>query len=80
MQKAPRFFCVRILLPLFLIPPYFFGNLLKMIYQLIVNGKEIIKILEKERWWLKKIVESNYQMEKDGKKVPVPVHGNRDIP
>ena len=45
-----------------------------------MTGREIIRRLEAEGWTLKAIKGSHHQMIKDGRKVPVPVHGNRDIP
>jgi len=44
-----------------------------------MNGKQVIKILKKNGWELKLISGSHHQMEKDGVKVPVPVHGTADI-
>ena len=44
-----------------------------------MNGKQIIKILKENGWELKSINGSHYQMEKDGVKVPIPVHGAKDV-
>ncbi|MBD3239064.1 MAG: addiction module toxin, HicA family [Chitinivibrionales bacterium] len=46
-----------------------------------MNGKQLVKRLEKEGWTLARIAGSHHVMVKEGKRsVPVPVHGNRDIP
>ena len=39
----------------------------------------MIKALEQAGWVLKGIRGSHHYMTKDGKKVPVPVHGSSDI-
>lgn len=39
----------------------------------------MIKRLEAAGWVLRVIVGSHHMMEKDGRKVPVPVHGSKDI-
>ena len=44
-----------------------------------MNGKQIIKILEKEGWTLNRVAGSHHILEKDGKAVPVPVHGTTDL-
>ncbi|WP_396956770.1 type II toxin-antitoxin system HicA family toxin [Nitrosomonas sp.] len=44
-----------------------------------MDGKEIIKKLEAEGWKLRRINGSHHIMGKDGKIVPVPVHGSKDI-
>jgi predicted RNA binding protein YcfA (HicA-like mRNA interferase family) len=44
-----------------------------------MNGKQIIKQLEASGWRLKRISGSHHLMEKEGKSVPVPVHGNKDL-
>ena len=44
-----------------------------------MNGHEIIKRLEAAGWRLRGINGSHHMMEKDGKKVPVPVHGGKDL-
>jgi predicted RNA binding protein YcfA (HicA-like mRNA interferase family) len=45
-----------------------------------MNGKELIRLLEENGWRLKSIKGSHYKMEKDGRCIPVPVHGNKDVP
>jgi predicted RNA binding protein YcfA (HicA-like mRNA interferase family) len=46
-----------------------------------MNGKEIIKILEKNGWILDRISGSHHILIKEGKRsIPVPVHGKKDIP
>jgi predicted RNA binding protein YcfA (HicA-like mRNA interferase family) len=44
-----------------------------------MNGKQVIKLLEKEGWKLDRITGSHHLLEKDGKVVPVPVHGTVDL-
>jgi predicted RNA binding protein YcfA (HicA-like mRNA interferase family) len=44
-----------------------------------MNGKEIISKLKAEGWQLNRINGSHHIMVKDGKAVPVPVHGGRDV-
>jgi len=44
-----------------------------------MNGKQVIKILKANGWTLKSISGSHHQMEKNGCKVPVPVHGSTDL-
>uniref|UniRef100_A0A831XLG5 Type II toxin-antitoxin system HicA family toxin n=1 Tax=Geobacter metallireducens TaxID=28232 RepID=A0A831XLG5_GEOME len=46
-----------------------------------MNGKEIIKRLEREGWRLARVEGSHHIMEKEGtpRCVPVPVHGTKDV-
>ncbi|MCW5618247.1 MAG: type II toxin-antitoxin system HicA family toxin [Nitrosomonas sp.] len=44
-----------------------------------MNGKQIIKKLESEGWQLKRVSGSHHIMGKDGKIVPIPVHGSTDL-
>lgn len=44
-----------------------------------MNGNEIIKRLKVEGWRVKRVRGSHHMMEKDGRIVPVPVHGATDI-
>jgi predicted RNA binding protein YcfA (HicA-like mRNA interferase family) len=44
-----------------------------------MSGKEVIRKLEAEGWTLARIAGSHHIMQKNGKGVPVPVHGNKDI-
>lgn len=44
-----------------------------------MKGKQVIKALEQAGWVLKGVRGSHHFMTKDGKKVPVPVHGGSDI-
>lgn len=44
-----------------------------------MNGKQIIKILEKEGWSVLRINGSHYRLGKGSARVTVPVHGSRDI-
>ena len=46
-----------------------------------MNGKEVINRLKQEGWILLKIEGSHYMMKNVAlnKKVPIPVHGSRDI-
>lgn len=45
-----------------------------------MTGKEIVKILKKYGWTLDRTKGSHYIFVKDSKTIPVPVHGNKDIP
>lgn len=44
-----------------------------------MNGKDIISKLKAEGWQLDRINGSHHIMVKNGKAVPVPVHGVRDV-
>lgn len=44
-----------------------------------MNGKEIIAKLKAQGWQLDRIKGSHHIMVKEGKAVPVPVHGSRDV-
>jgi len=44
-----------------------------------MNGKEVIRRLTASGWALSRIKGSHHIMSRDGVKVPVPVHGARDI-
>lgn len=44
-----------------------------------MNGKEIIKKLQENGWELKATKGSHHMMTKGSHKVPVPVHGSRDL-
>lgn len=44
-----------------------------------MDGKRIIKILQKDGWVVNRIKGSHYQMVKNGKAVTVPVHGTEDL-
>ena len=44
-----------------------------------MNGKEILKKLKLEGWTVVRIRGSHHIMTKDGKSVPVPVHGKKDL-
>lgn len=43
-----------------------------------MKGKELVKLLQKNGWVLKRIKGSHHILEKDGRSVSVPVH-NTDI-
>lgn len=45
-----------------------------------MNGRQVIKKMELEGWVLARVSGSHHIMQKDGKSVPIPVHGSRDIP
>ena len=47
-----------------------------------MTGQELVNILKKRGWQHKNTRGSHYQMvnPETGQKVPIPVHGNRDIP
>jgi predicted RNA binding protein YcfA (HicA-like mRNA interferase family) len=44
-----------------------------------MNGKQVIKILEKEGWTVLRISGSHHRLGKGNARVTVPVHGNRDV-
>jgi predicted RNA binding protein YcfA (HicA-like mRNA interferase family) len=44
-----------------------------------VNGKEVIAKLKAAGWSLDRVHGSHHVLVKDGKAVPVPVHGARDL-
>jgi predicted RNA binding protein YcfA (HicA-like mRNA interferase family) len=44
-----------------------------------MNGKQIVAQLKKKGWVLKRVKGSHHLMQKNGKTVPVPVHGTEDI-
>jgi predicted RNA binding protein YcfA (HicA-like mRNA interferase family) len=44
-----------------------------------MNGKDVIAKLKADGWTLARINGSHHIFSKDGKAVPVPVHGTRDL-
>lgn len=44
-----------------------------------MTGREMVKRLMRDGWRLDRINCSHHIMVKDGKAVPVPVHGNKDL-
>ena len=44
-----------------------------------MNGKQVIKKLEANGWVLNRVKGSHHIMAKEGKAVPVPVHGTKDL-
>jgi len=50
-----------------------------LIYHAAVNGKDVIAKLKAAGWSLNRIHGSHHIFTKDGKAVPIPVHGSRDI-
>jgi len=44
-----------------------------------MNGKEVIRKLVKEGWTVIRIRGSHHVLNKNGKSVPIPVHGNKDL-
>lgn len=44
-----------------------------------MNGKDILKRLQAQGWTLVRIHGSHHILSKDGKAVPVPVHGTKDV-
>ena len=50
-----------------------------LMYYYCMKGKEIIRKLKKEGWTLSRIVGSHHIMQKNGKGIPIPVHGHKDI-
>lgn len=44
-----------------------------------MNGKQVIKKLEKEGWKILRIQGSHYRLGKENKRTTVPVHGSKDL-
>lgn len=44
-----------------------------------LSGKQLVKLLKKNGWKIQRITGSHHIMVKGDKKVPVPVHGNKDL-
>jgi predicted RNA binding protein YcfA (HicA-like mRNA interferase family) len=44
-----------------------------------MNGKDVIARLRAAGWQLDRVQGSHHIMSKDGRAVPVPVHGTRDL-
>ncbi len=44
-----------------------------------MNGKQIIARLKEAGWTLARVRGSHHLMSKNGKSVPIPVHGTKDI-
>ena len=44
-----------------------------------MNAKELVQLLQKNGWTLKRISGSHHVMKKDGKRLSVPVHGSKDL-
>lgn len=49
------------------------------IYLYIMNGNDVIKLLEKSGWKVLRVRGSHYRMGKDEKRTTVPVHGAKDL-
>lgn len=45
-----------------------------------MNGRDVLKRLRQEGWVLDHVTGSHHLMRKGSLKVPVPVHGSRDLP
>ncbi len=50
-----------------------------MIYHAHITGKDVIAKLKAVGWKLDRIHGSHYILTREGKAVPVPVHGSRDL-
>ena len=50
-----------------------------MIYHPDMTGKEVIARLKAAGWSLNRVNGSHHILTKDGRAVPVPLHGSRDI-
>lgn len=44
-----------------------------------LTGKEMIKLLKKNGWKVERQESSHYQLFKNGKRITVPVHSNKDL-
>ena len=45
----------------------------------MMNGKKVIKILQKDGWTILRSQGSHYRLGKNSLRVTVPVHGHRDL-
>ncbi len=54
-------------------------NISFLLYPIIVTGIEIVKRLKELGWKLVRIKGSHHLMGKNGKTIPVPVHGSKTI-
>jgi predicted RNA binding protein YcfA (HicA-like mRNA interferase family) len=50
-----------------------------LIYHLRMNGKDIVAKLKAAGWTLNRVRGSHHVTVKDGRAVPVPVHGSQDV-
>jgi predicted RNA binding protein YcfA (HicA-like mRNA interferase family) len=50
-----------------------------LVYHELVNGKQVIARLKAHGWSFSRTHGSHHILVKDGKAVPVPVHGTRDL-
>ena len=44
-----------------------------------ISGKEMVKKYLKAGWILVRVSGSHHQMEKNGRTIPIPVHGNNSL-
>lgn len=44
-----------------------------------LTGKEMLKLLKSNGWIEKRVEGSHHQLFKDGVRVTVPIHGNKDL-
>lgn len=53
----------------------------KLLYITIVNGRDVVKKLQSEGWFVARVKGSHHIMKLEGRpgSVPVPVHGSRDL-
>ena len=51
-----------------------------MVYCLFLTGKDLLKLLKKHGFVLKRVSGSHHILDNGKIKVSVPVHGNRDLP
>lgn len=45
-----------------------------------LTGKEVCRLLKKNGWLMKRQKGSHQHFYKDGQRITVPVHGNKDLP
>jgi predicted RNA binding protein YcfA (HicA-like mRNA interferase family) len=50
-----------------------------MVYNICVNGKVLVKQLEKAGWELERITSSHHILKRGDELISVPVHGSKDI-
>ena len=51
-----------------------------MVYYSVMTGKDLLKLLKKHGFVLKRVSGSHHILDNGKIKITVPVHGNRDLP
>ncbi len=50
-----------------------------MLYNAVMNGKEVLKLLKKNGWQLDRVSGSHHILAKGNQTITVPVHGSADL-